>query len=247
MIAQVRAELLRQRSVRTGAVLVLAMVALVLLIILLHALELRLGSLARSTTQLSVMGEGQRMGTLFAALFGALSITSEFRYGTIRPIFLATPHRGRVIAAKVAVGMLFGALLGLTATGVSAAVGSAVLLERGLTLQVTAGEYALLLAGGAAGGMLWSAIGVGVGAVVRNQVPAMVGLCTWLLFVEGLLFGDIGLSKYGRLLPGALAQAAAGLGQQTLLAPGPAVVLLSVYALAASIVGWTVTNQGEVA
>jgi len=36
----------------------------------------------------------------------------------------------------------------------------------------------------------------------------VVGICTWLLFLKGLLFGDIGLNNVGRFLPGPLAKAA---------------------------------------
>jgi len=127
------------------------------------------------------------LGTLFAALLGAMSITGEFRHGTIRPTFLTTPRRGRVVAAKVWASMLIGVAFGLIAAAVAAGVGSAALAARGVKIQLDGGDYALLLAGGAAAAGLWAAIGVGLGAVVRNQVPTVVGLCAWLLFVEGLL------------------------------------------------------------
>lgn len=247
MIAQVRAELLRHTSVRTGLGLLAAMVGLVIAIILLHALELPAHSLVRESGQLGMLGQGQRMGTLFAALLGALAITSEYRYGTIRPALLAVPRRGLVLGAKVAVSMLIGTVFGLAASAVAAAVGSAALIERGFTLQVTGADLIQFLAGCSAGAMMWSVIGVGVGAVVRNQVPVLIGLVTWLLFIEGLLFGDIGLSNYGRLLPGSLAAAAAGLEQQVLLTPAPALALLAVYAVAAAAFGWVMTNRRDVA
>lgn len=67
---------------------------------------------------------------------------------------------------------------------------------------------------------LCAAIGVGVGAVIRNQVPVLVGICAWLLFVENLLVGDIGgVGNIGRLLPGAAGKAISGQDPDTLLAP----------------------------
>src|SRR6266511_6389838 len=64
----------------------------------------------------------------------------------------------------------------------------------------------LLVLGAAVAAALWAAIGVGVGALVRHQVPALIGICAWLLFVEGLLAGDlVGLGDVGRFLPGAAA------------------------------------------
>lgn len=246
MIALLRSELLKQRSTRTTLQLLGAMVVLVAVVILLHTLELPIRNLGAHTAQLNVLGRGQMLGALFGALLGALSITAEFRHGTIRPTLLATPGRGRVIAAKVLVSVLLGLLFGLVAAGEGLAVGGVSLVARGIDLQLTVGDYALMLAGGAVGAGLLAAIGVGVGAAVRNQVPVVVGLCLWLLFIEGLLFGDIGLSDYGRLLPGALARAASGLEQQTLLQPGPAVALLMMYAVAATALGWMAMTRRDV-
>jgi ABC-2 type transport system permease protein len=247
VIAQIRAELLRQRSIRSNISLLWAMVGLVILVILLHALFLPTRGISDHTGQMMVIGQGQRLGTLFAALMGALSITAEFRYGTIRPILLATPGRAGVLVAKVIVSMLLGTVLGLTAMATAAAVGSAALIERGLALKLDGTDYSVLIAGSAAGAMLWAAIGVGVGTVVRNQVPALVGICTWLLFVEGLLFGDIGLSNYGRLLPGALARAVSGQDTATLFAPAIALLLLGLYAVAASVAGSFMLSRRDVA
>lgn len=217
------------------------------MVILLHGVALPLENLGARSNQVQVLGQEQRLGTLFAALLGALSITAEFRHGTIRPTFLVTPGRGRVVAAKVWASMLVGISFGLTAGAVSAAVGSVALAARGLEVRLDAGDYALLLAGNAAGAALWAAIGVGLGAVIRNQVPTVVGITAWLLFVEGLLFGDIGLSDIGRFLPGALAMAASGQDRLHLLAPAIAVSLLAVYAAAVAAAGWVTTTRRDVA
>lgn len=90
---------------------------------------------------------------------------------------------------------------------------------------------------------LWAAIGVGLGAVVRHQVPTVVSLCAWLLFVEQLLLGDLG-GNVGWFTPGALAKAA--VGQDPQLAAGLAVVLLGLYAGAAATVGWVATIRRDV-
>ncbi len=136
-----------------------------------------------------VLGRGEFLGVLFAALLGAMSITTEIRHGTIRPTFLVSPRRGRVIAAKVSVSVLIGAGFGLVAGAVATAAGMAALQARGIDMHLDRGDYVLLVVGSAAAAALWGAIGVGVGALVRNQVPTLVGLCAWLLFVEGLLAG----------------------------------------------------------
>jgi hypothetical protein len=51
----------------------------------------------------------------------------------------------------------------------------------GIDNQLTSGDYLQLLGGGTAAASLWALIGVGVGALVRNQVATLVGLCAWML------------------------------------------------------------------
>jgi ABC-2 type transport system permease protein len=246
--AQLRAELLRQRS--TGAVLGLlaAAAALVLLTILLHALGLAAQTLASRDRQIDILGRGELLGSLFAALLGAVSITTDYRHGTIRPTFLVMPRRGRVLAAKVTVSMLLGAVLALLAAGLAAAVGTGALQARGIEVHLDAGDYLLLVGGSTMAGLLWAVIGVGVGALVRRQVPTTVGLCAWLLFVEGLLVGDVaGVAQVGRFGPGAAAAAMTGQDPATLVSPGVGAALLALYAAAAAVAGLLATTRRDVA
>jgi ABC-2 type transport system permease protein len=247
MSAELRAELFKQRTTRTNLGLVAAMLALVLAAVLMHGLLLPAEDLAGDDDQLQVVfGWGEVMGALFAALLGAMTFTAEFRHGTIRPTLLVTPRRGRVVAAKLLAGLLIGAAFGLLAAGASAGAASAALAARGIDIQVQASDYAVLVLGTAGAGALWAAIGVGVGAAIRNQVPVLVGICAWLLFVETVLIGDANLvGDLGRFTPGALGNAASG--QEPLLAPGLALILLALYATAAVAVGWLATTRRDVA
>jgi ABC-type transport system involved in multi-copper enzyme maturation permease subunit len=237
--AQLRAELFKLRSTRTTLGLLAALVGLVVFVVLLHAIGLPVKELSRESNQLIVLGRGEFLAALFAALLGALSITSEIRHGTIRPTVLITPWRGRVVIAKVLASTVVGAALGFVASGLAVGLGVVALRGRDITVHVTGGDYVLLVAGGALAAALWAAIGVGVGAIVRQQVPAVVGLCAWLLFVEGLLVGDVaGVRKIGRFAPGAAGQALSGQFPGVLLSAGVAGLLLAGYAIIASIGGW---------
>jgi hypothetical protein len=244
MRATLRSELLKQRSIPTTGALFAGMLGLVALAVVLHGVGLTGDALADRDNQLMILGRGEFLGALFAALLGATSITAEIRHGTIRPTFLVTPWRGRVIAGKLGIGALLGAAFGLAASALAAGVGAGVLGARVVDLQLDAGDYALLVAGGTAASALWAAIGVGVGALVRDQVPALVGISAWLLFVEGLFGGS--LAAVTRFLPGGLAMAASGQDPDTLLAPGLSVVLLALYALAAAAVGCVATIRRDV-
>ncbi len=247
MTAALRAELFKQPSTRTALGLFGAMLGLVLFVVLLHGFGLGAENVDSTSEQLTVLfGWGEVLGALFAALLGAMSITGEIRHGTIRPTFLVNPWRGQVVAAKVWASMLIGTGFGLVAGAVAAGVGTAALRARGIDVRLGAGDYALLVTGGAAAAALWAAIGVGLGAVVRNQVPALVGICAWLLFVESLLVGDLGdVDDVGRLLPGAAGRAISGQDPDTLLAPGVGLVLLALYAAAAAVAGRLTTSRRD--
>jgi ABC-type transport system involved in multi-copper enzyme maturation permease subunit len=246
-MGQLHAELLKQRTTRTVLGLFAAMLGLVLLAVLLHTVGLPAEQLADASRQLMVLGRGEFLGALFAALLGALSITSEIRHGTIRPTFLVTPRRRRVVTAKVSVSVLIGAGFGLVGGAVAAAVGAAALRGRGIDVQLDGGDHALLVAGATAAAALWAAIGVGIGALIRHQVPTLVGLCAWLLFVEGLLADATGgLGDVGRLLPGSAAAALSGQGPETLLAPAVGLMVLAAYAVAAALIGAIATARRDV-
>jgi ABC-2 type transport system permease protein len=244
-----RAELFKQRSTRTSLGLFAAMLGLVLFVVLLHGFGVAAENFDSRSKQLTMLfGWGEVLGALFAALLGAMSFTGEIRHGTIRPTFLVTPQRRHVVAAKVWASMLIGAGFGLVAGAVAAGTGTAALGARGIDVRLDAGDYALLIAGAGAAAALWAAIGVGIGALVRNQVPALVGIVVWLLFVENLLVGDAaGVGDVGRLLPGAAGKAITGQDPDTLLAPAVGLVLLAVYAIGTWVAGTLATARRDVA
>jgi ABC-type transport system involved in multi-copper enzyme maturation permease subunit len=248
MTGLVRSEWLKQRSTHTSLALLAAMVGLISAVVLLHMISLSVPSLSNGAGQLKVFGLGTTFGTIFASLLGAMSVTSEIRHGTIRPTFLASPNRARVIAAKVAASAAAGAGFGLLAETLAAGVGSAALAARGIDLAPSIGQYAQLLAGGAVAAALWAAIGVGIGAIVRNQVGAVIGLVVWLLFIELTLSGSIpAAAKYA---PGATAGAIAGASLEhtasDLVAPAVGAAVTVAYAAAATAGGLIAARRRDV-
>jgi ABC-type transport system involved in multi-copper enzyme maturation permease subunit len=246
MRAQLRSEFHKLRSTRTVAGLVAAMLGLVALAVLLHGFGLPVGDLTSRADQRGVFVDvGVNLGAVFASLLGALSITAEIRTGTIRPTLLVTPRRGRVIAAKATAILLAGCVLGALSTGAAAAVGNLALAGRDLTVRLDAGDYVLLVVGGGVAGALWAVVGLGVGAVVRAQVPTIVALFAWLLFVENLLAD---LPSAHRFVPGALAQAVAGQRRTGILhTPALAALLLTAYAVVAIAAGRAATTRRDFA
>jgi ABC-2 type transport system permease protein len=248
MKAQLRSELLKQRTTQTNAGLALGLVVLMLFVVLFHGLFLPTNRLTSHRNQLTFYGWGTALGVLFAALLGTISVTGEIRHGTMRPTFVAAPRRGRVIVAKVAAGVLAGIVFGLVAEAIAAGAGSVALGARGVHVTLGSGDFVLLLAGGALASGLWAAIGVGVGAILRSQPISLVGVCAWILIVETLLLADA--PSVGRFTPGAAAGALAGAtaqGSSRLLAPGLGLLLLAGYAAIAVTAGSFLTVRRDVA
>jgi ABC-2 type transport system permease protein len=239
---QLRAELLKQRSTETTLYLFLAMFGLVALAVTMHVLALSASDLATRSHQLEVFQVGSRAGMLFASLAGAIAVTAEIRYGTIRPTFLVTPRRGPVIAAKLAMGALVGFVFGLLAEGFMIGDATIAFAARGIDIQLTAGDYLQFLTGGAAAAALWAAAGVGIGAIVRNQVGALVGLCAWMFLVESV--SESFVPDAGRLMPGGAGLALAGNSDALSAAAGG--LLLVLYSAAAAVAGWVSTLRRDV-
>lgn len=229
---QIRSELAKLTTTRTLTSVLAAMALLVGLATALHAVGLSVEQLSSRPSQRGVMVDvAINVGGLFSALLGALVITGEIRSGTIRPTLLFSPRRSEVLLAKAVSVLAVGAVTGLLAVGVVVGVGAGALSARGIDVQLTGDDVTGLVAGGLLGGALLGCLGLAVGVVVRSQVPTLVGIFAWLLFVENLL---IEIPAVHRFVPGALAQAIAGQDRDGVLSsPSPAAVLLAAYVMAA--------------
>jgi len=198
VIGQTRAEILKLRSTRTTLGLVIGMFALLLLTVLLTGLLTPTDELAHADTQHDLLGLGG-ISTLFTALTGLLLVTSEFRFATIRSTVLVTPRRSHVVLGKVAAAAIAGLAMGAAAVFLGFGIGYACLSGRGVPIALDGGEKAQLLLGLLLAAALWGVIGVGLGALVRNQVGAVIGLLAWVFVVENLLFGLV--PSVGRFVP----------------------------------------------
>ncbi|WP_457099477.1 ABC transporter permease [Microbacterium sp. P5_E9] len=154
------------------------------------------------------------IGYVFPLLIGTLMVTGEFRHKVLTPTFLATPRRGTVLWAKIFVGVLLGALYGVV--GIVAAVGpaAAFLAGYGLDTELTSADTWAMFGRMLLAYVLWVFIGIGVGALVRNQVGAIVGVLVFTQFLEPVAraaasFVD-GLSDVTQYLPGAASDALVG-------------------------------------
>jgi len=147
------------------------------------------------------------VGYVFPLLIGTLLVTSEFRHKTLTPTFLATPRRSLVLWAKIACGIVVGVLFGVI--GIVASVGPAAgfVSGYGLDTELTSPDTWALLGRMLLAYVLWVLIGIGVGALVRNQVGAIVGVLVFTQFLEPVARAAAsfveGLPDVTRFLPGA--------------------------------------------
>ena len=234
MIAQIRAELLKIRTTRTTIGLILGMIALILLFTLLTGLLTHPSGLASKEDQRQLLSLSS-FTAVFSALAGVLLVTSEYRYGTIRPTFLFNPVRSHVPTAKAVAGALAGLAFGILGEAIGWAIGYAILDGRGITVVLGSGDILLLTLGGLAGAALWGAIGAGLGAIIHNQVGGIITLLAWGLVVDDLLFGLV--PSVGRFTPTRAADGLMGLRVDHLLAPGAGAIVLIAWAGALVAVG----------
>jgi ABC-2 type transport system permease protein len=141
---------------------------------------------------------------LIALLLGIMSVTVEWRHGTITRTFLVTPRRLRVLVAKGVFAFLLGVVLAVLAVVVVLVVAIPVLSGEGTSFELD-GALASRIGRIILTGALWGAIGVGVGALVQNQTAALVGAIIWIVVVEPLVGALLGLADVGAfadVLPG---------------------------------------------
>ena len=209
------------------------------------------------TIRSSVYSTAVTFGYVFPVIIGALSVTGEFRHKTISPTFLAEPNRLRVLWAKLGASVPIGAFYGLAGTLATAAAGASVLALTGNPTLLGDSETWAALGRSVLALTLWAPVGVGLGALITNQVVAIVVVLVYTQFLEAIL--RIGLSNVGDVgttistyLPGAASEAIAGgsvystMGMGDLLPWAGGVAVLIGYALVCTVVGALTTFRRDV-
>ena len=171
-----------------------------------------------------------------ALLLGILGMAGEFRHQTITQTFLATPNRGWVVAAKLVVLPLAGVAVTLTTLAVTTAVAVGWLTAKGVTPSLLDANLSRVLAGALLAAAMFALLGVGVGALFRNQVAALVGTLVWVVVVEGLVVSLLNAPSLTKWLPSAAAAAITNPGGAHLSQWG-GVLVAAVYGLVLALVG----------
>jgi ABC-type transport system involved in multi-copper enzyme maturation permease subunit len=242
--ALVRSELLKLRTTKTALGLIVGMVGLIVLFTVLGALLPKESVLVERKNEFEVLANGS-IASAFAAILGLMSMTAEFRHGTIRPTMLAAPRRVRVLVAKLVATTAAGAVLGLLGIALSYAIGRICLDARGIPSNVTSSDVRLMIVGSVAVSALWGAFGVGLGAVIRNQAGALVGTLMWVLLAESILFALV--PSVGRFLPATAANVLTQIEVDHQLPVVAGVLVFCAYVAVAAVAGAFVTTRRDLA
>jgi ABC-2 type transport system permease protein len=184
--------------------------------------------------------------TILFVVLGIIGTTQEYRHRTATPTFLASPHRGRVVIAKLIAYALAAVPMALVVIAVDVLVVTVYAGARGAAPALN-GDNLQVLGGAGVALVCYTVIGVGVGALLRNQVGAIVGVLVYLFVVENLIQGIPATSGAYKWLPGGALQAlTASTDISELLSAWQGGLLLLGYGLAAAVLGTVLAVRRDV-
>ncbi len=189
----VGAELLKLRTARTfwgQAAVILGLVVLVTVLTLVFDKGFYDEHKVRN-----LLSTGFASGLLMLVM-GVVFSAGEYRHGTIAWTLLVTPNRLRSTTAQTLAVTIAGAVVGLATVAVTAAI-ALPWLESKDAAELTTGELLELFGGAVLYTALAGALGAAFGALLRNQVAAIVLLLV-LLFVVDPVVASLwdGYAKY---------------------------------------------------
>ncbi len=248
MIQLIGAELLKLRTTRAVSGLLIATVAFTAAITAVSILTAGMDQTFSLETRegiRSVVGAPGWSLSIFVLLLGILGMAGEYRHNTITQTFLATPDRARVVAAKLVTHALAGLAFAVFAVTAGLSLALPWLALKGVDVSA-ADDIAPVVAGLLMVSPLYAVLGVAVGALLRNQVAAVIVALAWGQIVEGVFVGL--LPEVGKWLPGGGAQALGSVpnpGGDLLPAWGGG-LLFAAYALVLVLIGARVVVRRDV-
>ncbi len=252
MRALVWAEVLKLRSTRTPLGLLLATLGLVALTVGVNVPEVGAEDapvgLEDPEVLAGAVGISFGVPLVMAVLIGVLAYTQEFRYGTATSTYLVEPRRSKVLVAKWLSSALASVAVTVVTLALSVPLAAALIRSRDGAVAVTV-QFWQMVGTEFAAMAAYGVIGVAVGALIRNQVAAVVGVLVWLLAVEQVVL--VALPTVGRWLPGGATNALLQLGpaiglDEKLLSPAAGGLVLVGYTAVAVTLALVVEPRRDV-
>jgi ABC-2 type transport system permease protein len=178
-------------------------------------LDIHVDALSWSSIALT---RSMNIATVFPMVFGALALASEISRKTITTSFLTAPNRPSLLGAKAITYVLWGLLYGVVVAG-AASIGVAI--GSNSKYLPEAGDWILILLSGILACLLWTLLGMGVGALLGSPVGTLVLLLIYALVVgplsEIILTGVTNGSHIAGFLPNGSANGLTGSTASALL------------------------------
>ena len=187
------AEALKLRTTRTFVVFVLCALGVSLLIAVLTASLVEAPDAEDATAAAFA-----DVSAPFILLLAIVATTGEWRHRTIASTVLAAPDRVRLVVAKAIAYAGAGVALSLVVSVCTYVAAYAILSGRGETTPEV-GDWLALIWRSLVLAAYFGALGVGIGAVVRNQPAAIVVVLITIFVVEPTLSALV--SDVWRFLP----------------------------------------------
>jgi len=186
VIRLVRAEFLKLRTTQVWFWMLLATIAVGAL---LAVAQIAPHEGIRSPEEVPDLFAGFAASPGYVILFtlGALGVTTEFRYQTITPTVLQTPSRWAIVTAKMITYAIVGVVYAIVALLAEAVVGVPWLNAKGVDVRWGDGDVQHAIIGTFAVLALFGIVGLGIGALLRNQIVAIVVGIVFLVLIENIL------------------------------------------------------------
>jgi ABC-2 type transport system permease protein len=131
---------------------------------------------------------GQFFGVAIVMLLGAIVVTNEYFHQTVTTTFLTTPHRTRVVLAKLFAASVFGLVLWAITTAANMPAGALIMGANEQASHMGDGTVWRAIALNGLAYLLWAIFGVGFGVLIRSQIGATLTLSI------GYVIGTMGAS-----------------------------------------------------
>ena len=187
---------------------------------------------------------GAAAGAILVLVAGIIGMAGDWRFGQATQTFLTTPQRWRVVMAKSLTYMGVGAIYGVAAGAGAATTAWAWYRANDLALPLGRSAVWLTLLGCLAVSVLFGLLGVGIGAVARNQVAVIVAALAWHALVEPALFAAS--PSVFKWLPGIASFSLRRQPADGLLTIGPATAVLVGFVVASLAAGLWFVERDDV-
>jgi ABC-2 type transport system permease protein len=128
---------------------------------------------------------GSRLALVVVLVLGALAVTTEYRFGTIRATFLAVPNRTSALVAKTVVVALVAGVIGEVVAFGSWAM--AKVLKPSADIAINTGAEWRAVAGAGLTFAIGAILAIAVGILVRQTAGAVAILLVWSMLGENLI------------------------------------------------------------